>query len=310
MIDVIDLHMLNHPCEAVMNPTWSWCMVFFICCWIPWPKFCWEFLCLYSSKILPGSFLFWWYLCLVLLLGWWREHIMSLKCSLFFSLLGNFKEDTYNFLFVCLVEFTCEAIRSWTFICRECFYYVFDFISNDWCAHLIYFFLIQFWQVISCPFLLGCQIWWHTIFHSIFCYSCSICCDILFHFLFCLLGFFLYSSWWVWPEVCQFLFTFSKNQLLVLFILSIIFWITILLISSLIFMISFLMLTLSFVCTSFSNSFRWWVKLSIWGFSSFFREACIAMNFLLSTAFAASHRFWVVMSTLSFVLRFLFYFSY
>ena len=25
----IDLHMLNHPCELRMNPTWSWCMTFF-----------------------------------------------------------------------------------------------------------------------------------------------------------------------------------------------------------------------------------------------------------------------------------------
>ena len=31
---LIDLHMLNHPCEPGMNPTWLWCMIFFICCWI------------------------------------------------------------------------------------------------------------------------------------------------------------------------------------------------------------------------------------------------------------------------------------
>ena len=30
----IDLHMLDHPCELGMNPTWSWCMIFFMCCWI------------------------------------------------------------------------------------------------------------------------------------------------------------------------------------------------------------------------------------------------------------------------------------
>ena len=56
------------------------------------------------------------------------------------------------------------------------------------------------------------------------------------------LGFFL-SSWWVWPGFCKFFFTFSKNQLLVLLIFSIVFWICILLISSLIFMISFLLPT-------------------------------------------------------------------
>ena len=26
---LIDLHMLNHPCEPGMNPTWLWCMIFF-----------------------------------------------------------------------------------------------------------------------------------------------------------------------------------------------------------------------------------------------------------------------------------------
>ena len=33
-----DLHLLNHPCAPWMNPTWSWCMIFFICCWIRWAK--------------------------------------------------------------------------------------------------------------------------------------------------------------------------------------------------------------------------------------------------------------------------------
>ena len=33
-IMLIDLRMLNHPCEPGMNPTWSWCMIFLICCWI------------------------------------------------------------------------------------------------------------------------------------------------------------------------------------------------------------------------------------------------------------------------------------
>jgi hypothetical protein len=30
----IDLHMLNHPCIPGMKPTWSWCMIFLMCCWI------------------------------------------------------------------------------------------------------------------------------------------------------------------------------------------------------------------------------------------------------------------------------------
>src|SRR5512139_3773356 len=47
------------------------------------------------------------------------------------------------------------------------------------------------------------------------------------------------------------------------------------------FMIYFLLLTLGLLCSSFSNSFRWRVKLSIWDLSSFLRKACIAINFPL-----------------------------
>ena len=35
---LIDLCMSNHPCEVGMNPTWSWHMIFFICCWILFAK--------------------------------------------------------------------------------------------------------------------------------------------------------------------------------------------------------------------------------------------------------------------------------
>ena len=33
-IKLIDLYLLNHPCELRMNPTWSWCMILLMCCWI------------------------------------------------------------------------------------------------------------------------------------------------------------------------------------------------------------------------------------------------------------------------------------
>ena len=38
-------------------------------------------------------------------------------------------------------------------------------------------------------------------------------------------------------------------------------------------------------------SFRWWVNLSTWDFSSFFEEGLFAMNFPMSTALVASHRY-------------------
>ena len=32
--DWLILHMLKRPCEFVINPSWFWYMIFFICCWI------------------------------------------------------------------------------------------------------------------------------------------------------------------------------------------------------------------------------------------------------------------------------------
>jgi len=65
-------------------------------------------------------------------------------CLVEFTNLKKFKEDGYKFLFVCLVEFG-EAIWSWTFTYRECFYDIFNFISSDRS--------VQFWQSVrqGCP---------------------------------------------------------------------------------------------------------------------------------------------------------------
>ena len=30
----IDLQILKNPCIPGIKPTWSWCMIFLICCWI------------------------------------------------------------------------------------------------------------------------------------------------------------------------------------------------------------------------------------------------------------------------------------
>ena len=100
------------------------------------------------------------------------------------------------------------------------------------------------------------------------------------------------------------LFIFSKNQLLFLLIFAIVFFVSISFISALIFVISFLLLTLGFVCSSFSSSFRCKVRLFVWDFSCFLTQACIAINFPLRTAFASSHRFWIVVFSLSFVSRY------
>ena len=71
---------------------------------------CWEFLHLYSLKILTYNFLFWLCLCLVLVSQWWWLHRVTLGVSLPLQSFGEF-EDLYMF-FVCLVEFPSEVIQS------------------------------------------------------------------------------------------------------------------------------------------------------------------------------------------------------
>ena len=67
-----------------------------------------------------------------------------------------------------LVEFTCEAIWSWTFVCRECFYYIFNFIFNDWSIRLIFLFLVQFWQAVFLQYPLR-----FLLFHFLLCFFFS-----------------------------------------------------------------------------------------------------------------------------------------
>ena len=95
------------------------------------------------------------------------------------------------------------------------------------------------------------------------------------------------------------LFILSKNQLLALLIFAMVSFVSFAFISALIFKIYFLLLTLGFFLSSFSNCFRYRVRLFIWLFSCFLRYACIAMNLPLSTAFTVSHRFWVVVFSFS-----------
>ena len=55
----LPLQLFWRICELGINPIWLWCMIFFMCCWIGLLIFCWEFLHLYSSKILACNFLVW-----------------------------------------------------------------------------------------------------------------------------------------------------------------------------------------------------------------------------------------------------------
>ena len=73
------------------------------------------------------------------------------------------------------------------FICRECFYDIFNFIYSDRSVQLIYYFSIQFWQAVSLQKVVhffqvvkfvGIQLF--ILFSHDFLYFCSIHCDFSF----------------------------------------------------------------------------------------------------------------------------------
>ena len=49
-ITFTDLHMLNHPCNAGINPTWSWCMILSIFYWI-------QLVSIFSLRIFASIFI-------------------------------------------------------------------------------------------------------------------------------------------------------------------------------------------------------------------------------------------------------------
>ena len=58
-ITLIDLRILKNPCIPGIKPTWSWCMIFLMCCWILIARIFFKgFLHLCLSVILACSFLF------------------------------------------------------------------------------------------------------------------------------------------------------------------------------------------------------------------------------------------------------------
>ena len=79
-ITLIDLWILKNPCILMIKPTWSWCMMFLICCWILFDRILLRiFASMFTRDIgLKFSF-FLWHLCQVLVLGWWWPHRMSLE---------------------------------------------------------------------------------------------------------------------------------------------------------------------------------------------------------------------------------------
>ena len=73
---------------------------------------------------------------------------MSLGVYLPVHFLEEFEMDKCYLSSKFLVEFTCEAIWSWAFVCWEIFDYCLNFQACDGSVKIFYFFLVQLLKVI------------------------------------------------------------------------------------------------------------------------------------------------------------------
>ena len=117
----IDLHILKNPCIPGLNPTWSLCMSFLMCCWILFAKI---LLRIFASMFISDTGLVFFF-CVVFVWFWYQgdggliEWVW--KCSFLCNFLKEFQKDRYYLFSKCLTEFSCEAISSWAFAFWETF---------------------------------------------------------------------------------------------------------------------------------------------------------------------------------------------
>ena len=150
--------------------------------------------------------------------GWCWLHRISLGTFFplqFFAIVWERKLIT---LLKCLVEFTCEAIWSWTFV-----HWVFFLIATSISLLLIglFRFSISSWFSLGnvmfleiYPFLLGFSICWRIIVHNnLLCFF--LFCGVIFNFssfISYLFGPSVFFSWWVWLKAYQFCLSFPRSS--------------------------------------------------------------------------------------------------
>ena len=154
-----------------------------------------------------------------------------------------------------------------------------------------YFFVIQSWQILwfqeFVHIHLGYPICWYTVVHSS--YNSSVELVVMSPLSFLILVIWVFTnSQYTWLQAYYFDF-FKKNQCLVLLIFSIVF---VFFISALIFVSFFLLTGFSLLFFQFLLFYSQVVDLK--SFLFLFRNVFIPINFLLSTAFSGSRKFWYV----------------
>ena len=147
-ITLIDLQILKNPCIPGIKPTWSWCMIFLMCCWILIARILLRiFVSMFISDIgLQFSFF------MASLSGFGIRVMVASQnecgnfpsSAIFWQSLSRIGVSSSKFL----VEFSCEAVWTWAFACWKISDYSFNFRACDGSVKIFYFFLAQVWKVI------------------------------------------------------------------------------------------------------------------------------------------------------------------
>ena len=143
--------MLNHPCELGMNPTWPWCVIFFMRCWNLVCSYLVENFYIYIyQRYWPVMFffgdIFAWF--------WYQGDggfIAYLwECSLLFNLLEEFERIGKSSLYVWWNSPVKPTGPEFLFVGSFSLFlnYKFCFTPSDQSVQIICFFQIRFWWAV------------------------------------------------------------------------------------------------------------------------------------------------------------------
>ena len=140
-----------------------------------------------------------------------------------------------------MLQFFCEAIWSWAFVCWMISDYRFNFCACDGCVKNLFLpssVLESYTLLRICPFLPSCPFYWHIVASSSLLWSFYFCVVVVispFSLLISLIWFFSLCFLMSLANGLSILFIFSKKQLLALLILSVVSFVSFAFISDLIF---------------------------------------------------------------------------
>ena len=146
-ITLIYLHILKNPCISGINPTWSWCMSFLMCCWSLFARI---LLRIFASMFISDIGLWFYFfccLCPVLVSAWLWPHRRSLEMFLPLQYFGRFSEKQALALLLVFDRIPLQSYLAMGFCVLGDFYYNLYFRVCNWLVHNFYFFPVQSLEV-------------------------------------------------------------------------------------------------------------------------------------------------------------------